>query len=166
MQFSLNITSAFLRRSHARRIFHHWPRLTLAVVLVLTAIGFEVRRGEFGRVAVFCVAALGFVVLVYALAWFRQAKAIDDWVKRQGGEPVVYTLNEATVEATAQVGSASLKWDAFTKLKISDLDVLLVVKQHNALTLPTPQVPPDALEFLIQRFSRLGKKIEDHRSKP
>ena len=34
MEFPLTISADFLKRSHARRLFRYWPRITLAFVLI------------------------------------------------------------------------------------------------------------------------------------
>ena len=163
MQFLLTLTPSFLKRSYARRIFRGWWQLLIAGVLILVAVGGDILSGHFDSLSAFAVTALGLCVLVYGVAWFQQSRALGDWLKQQGGAPVIYTLSEDAVESSSEVGSTKLKWDAFARLTISDLDVLLVFPRTGALTLPTGQVPSEALEFLKQRFLAHGKKVEDRR---
>lgn len=109
---------------------------------------------------------MGVATLIFASAWFRQAKSIDSWVRNQGEAAIVYALSDAAVETTSQAGSTKLKWETFSELVVSDFDTLLKFPNRNgALTLDTGQVPPSAIEYLKARFRAHGKKIEDKRKK-
>lgn len=47
---------------------------------------------------------------------------------------------------------------------VSDFDTLLMFAgAAGALTLPSEQVPADALDYLKNRFTAFGKKVEDKR---
>ena len=163
MQFPVTLTSGFLKRSYARRIFRSWWKILIGMALVLPVVVEDLLSGHFSALSAFGATVVGFCFLFYGLAWFRQSRALNDWLKKQGGAPVIYSLSEETVESSSEVGSTKLKWDAFARLTISDLDVLLVFPRTGALTLPTAQVPSEALEFLKRQFLAHGKKVEDQR---
>lgn len=166
MQFSVQITAGFLRRSHGRRLFRHPWRLVLAVVLVGLSVGMDLRDGHLENWSVLCLSAVAFGVLIFAIGWHRQSKVIDDWCQKQGDAPVVYSLTESEIEAVSQMGSMRLKWDAFSHLKISEWDTLLHFGRGSALTLPTAQVPAEAMNFMKQQFVSHDKKVEDARCHP
>ena len=114
--------------------------------------------------AIFFLTLMGLATVVFAAAWFHQAKSIDAWVRTQGDVPVRYTLSEEAVETISQTGSAKLKWEAFAELRITDFDTLLKFpRRGGALTLRTDQVPREAIDYLKGRFQAHGKKIEDKR---
>lgn len=165
MQFPLSLSAAFLKRSYAKRMFSGWWKIVIAAVVVAIVTVWEVRDGSIGMFSIFAISALGFYLLVAAVAWIRQSKALDEWLRQQAGAPVVYSLTEEAIESSAKIGSTKLKWDAFRSLAISDFDTLLGFSSHGALTLPTEQVPTEALEFLKQQFLARGKKVEDRREK-
>jgi hypothetical protein len=165
MQISITLTAGFLKKSYAKRIFRSWWKFLIAFAMITVSVVADLRSGQFGPLSAFGVSAVGFCVLIYGLAWFRQLKALNDWLKKQGSAPVTYTISAEAVESTSEVGSAKLKWDAFSRLTISDLDVLLFFQRSGALTLPTQQVPQEALEFLKQQFLTHGKKVEDKRKR-
>lgn len=163
MQFPVTLTRGFLRRSYARRIFRNWWRILIGIVLIVFVVIEDLCSGHFGALSAAGTTVIGFCLLFYGLAWFKQARALDDWLKTQGPEPVIYTLSEETVQNTSVVAGMALRWEVFARLKISDLDVLLVFPRSGALTLPTEQVPAEALDFLKQRFLAHGGKVEDRR---
>jgi hypothetical protein len=165
VKFSLNLDASFLKKSYARRIFRGRWRLAVAVIMI--GAGVYAARGDssLSALSVVGLTAIGFAILVYGAAWFRQSKVIDAWIRSQGDAPLIYLLSEDSVETTAVVGSSKLKWDAFSTLSITDEDTLLVFPREGALTLPTRQVPAEAMEFLKQRFLAHGKKITDKRNR-
>ena len=99
------------------------------------------------------------------LAWFQRSRAIGHWVKVQGGAPVIYSLSEVDFEATSVVTSTKIKWQAFSKIEVHDLDTLLRLPYDGTLRLPTKQVPADAMEYLMKRFAAHGKTIDDKRKR-
>jgi hypothetical protein len=126
MQFPLSLTATFLKKSYARRIFHGWWKLVLAAILVLIGTFASAREGHLSAWSVFGLTAVGLAVLVFGAAWFRQSKAIDDWIRAQGEALVIYSLSDDAVETASAVGSTKLKWDAFRGLAITDEDTLLL----------------------------------------
>jgi hypothetical protein len=163
IQFSLELTPEFLKRSYARRIFSGWWKIALAAAAIGLIVIWEVRHGPIGMITVFALSALSLYIIVFSIVWFRQSRALDDWIRQQAGAPVIYSLSDATIETSSGVGSTKLKWEAFRRLSISETDTLLMFSQHGALTLPTGQIPLEALNFLKKQFVTHGKKVEDRR---
>jgi hypothetical protein len=54
----------------------------------------------------------------------------------------------------------------FHRLVISDLDLLLMFSRNAALTMPADQVPSEAIDFLVTKFTNHSLKIEDRRKCP
>ena len=166
MQFPLYLDATFLKKSYARRMFHGWGKLAIAVVLVLVSTALSAGEDHLSAWSVFGLIAVGLAGLIFGVAWHRQSKAIDDWIRAQGKAPVIYALSEDLVETTSAIGSTKLKWDAFRGMAITDEDTLLLFPHSGALTLPTRQVPSEAIEFLKKRLLAHDKKIKDKRKKP
>lgn len=166
MQFSLKLDARFLKKSYARRMFYGAWKLGVAYVFMLVFVAFNYSEPKLRGPCIFFLAVIGLGTAIFAAAWYRQSKVLDDWVQRQGDAPVVYTLSEETVESASQMGSTKLKWDAFSGLTISEFDTLLLFpRSAGALTLPTEQVPAPALDYLKARFAAAGKKVEDQRKR-
>ncbi len=163
MQFPVQLTASFLKSSYARRMFYGWWKIAIATAVGAAAVIMNAMRGPLNGGSIFIMSGLGFYFTIATVAWFRQSKALDEWLRRQAGAPVIYLFSEDGIESSSAVGSTKLKWDAFRSLAISDFDTLLEFLFHGALTLPTDQIPREALEFLQQRFQANGKKIKDRR---
>ncbi|CAN5584156.1 hypothetical protein BH09VER1_BH09VER1_40310 [soil metagenome] len=164
MEFSATLTEQFLKRSHAKRMFYGWWKIALAVVVAGWFSYLDLRHGS-GGFSFFLVGVVAVYFAIAAFAWARQTRVIRQWIRQQGGKPVVYVLSEEGVEGRSEIGSTKLKWEAFKRLKITDFDTLLFYVTHGEMTLPTAQLPPEALEFLRSRFLAHGKKVEDSRTK-
>jgi hypothetical protein len=165
VQFPVTLTARFLKRSYAKRIFHRWWLVVIAVIAVSFATRSSILEGPFGLLPMFAFAAFGVYVVLSAVVWTRQSKALDEWLRHQAGAPVIYSLSEEAIESSAAIGSTRLKWDAFRSLTITDFDTLLAFSPHGALTLPTDQVPPEALHLLKKQFLAHGRKVDDQRKK-
>ena len=146
-------------------MFRGWWKIAIAAVVAAVVVISDALRGPLGITSIFVLSAMGFYLAIAGFAWFRQSRALDDWLRRQGDAPVIYSLSEETIESCAEVGSTKLKWDAFRSLAICDFDTLLVFPQHGALTMPTDQIPVEALQFLKRQFLAHGKRVEDRRKK-
>jgi hypothetical protein len=163
MQFPLKLTPEFLKRSYAKRMFGDWWRMAIAAVLIGVVVVWEIMRGSIGMISILALSVITLYLVICGVAWFRQSRALNDWLRKQAGAPVIYSLSDATIESSSEVGSTKLKWDAFRCLSISEFDTLLMFSQQGALTLPTDQIPGEALEFLKKQFVAHGKKVEDRR---
>jgi hypothetical protein len=164
MQFAVTLSSDFLTKSYAKRTFRHWPRLFLAVALVLGGVFLNFRHG-IGSISEIGLTAIGFAILIYAVTWIRQTRAIKKFIKQQGECPLTYTLTDREVSATSVLGSTTLVWTAFEKLVISDLDTLLFFSSSSALTLPTSQLSSEILDYICQKFKASEKRVIDKRKR-
>jgi len=144
-------------------MFGDWWKMAIAAAVLIVVAVWELRHGAIGVISIIALSVLALYLAICAFAWFRQSKALDDWLRKQAGAPVVYSLSETTIESSSEVGSTKLKWDAFRSLSISEFDTLLKFPHHGPLTLPTDQIPVEALEFLKKQFVTNGKKVEDRR---
>ncbi len=163
MEFDVQITEAFLMRSHFRRLFRNWKRLTIAFGLIVVGLGIGFSSGGLGRLSVLGMTVMAFCVLLYSAAWIRQRRSIREWIKKQGVTPVRYTLSEDVLTAQSVMGSTTLKWNVFERLVVQALDTLLELPGSGALTLPTSQIPQDAMIRLVEKFTAHGKPIKDSR---
>jgi hypothetical protein len=166
MEFPLTITGGFLKRSHAKRIFRGKWFLLLGVALIVTGLAWGDPGESVDAVDQFGIISLIFLVAFFSIAWFKQVASINDWVRKQGSDPVIYRLSEDFIEAASNLGSSKLKWEMFHRLVISDLDLLLMFSRNAALTMPTDQVPSEAIDFLVTKFTNHSLKIEDRRKCP
>lgn len=163
MQFSIRLTKSFLKRSYARRMFCNSWKLAIAIVLIFVSFVLHGAILISDASSVFALSSIGFALLIFGAAWLRQSKMIDDWIRAQGDAPVVYVLSEESVESSSTMGSMRLKWDALYRITITNCDTLLHFQRLGALTLPTDQVPVEAMDYLKGRFRAHGKRVEDKR---
>jgi hypothetical protein len=147
-------------------MFHDRWKLAAAYLAVLVLVALNFGDPAFRGWAVFFFTLIGLGSLVFSVAWFTQAKGIDDWVSRQGDAPIHYVLSDETVETISQAGSAKVTWDSFAELAVTDFDTLLKFpRRAGVLTLDTAQVPAGAIEFMKERFRAHGRKVEDARKR-
>jgi hypothetical protein len=166
MQFPVKLDGRFLKKSYARRMFYGLWKLALAYLVILIFVGTSYSDPKTKGFCIFLLAVVGLGTSIFIFAWLRQAKWIEDWASKQGEAPVSYALSEEAVESASQLGSTKLKWEAFSTLVISDFDILLVFpRSAGALTLPTEQMPGAAIDYLKNRFTASGKKVEDKRKR-
>jgi hypothetical protein len=163
IRFEVTLSRYFLRRSHSRRIFRNWWQLVIAAGLVFTLSNLAIANFRVGNISEGWGAVLRFIAFFCGFAWDRMARPIDRWARQQGGAPVRYVLTAECVETTSELGSTRIKWTAFETLIVSDFDVILETSVANALTVPTAQIPPAALDYLRQQFEAQGKKVKDRR---
>jgi hypothetical protein len=142
-------------------MFRRWWLILIAIALILPSVIGDLRTGALSGVSTFGVAAVAILVLRYAVAWYRQARSIDDWISKQGGVPIHYQFDEDSVTAESAIGKTTLKWSAFKQLTITSFHILMEFPRgQGALTLPTDQVTPDVFDFISDRFSRNGMPIK------
>lgn len=163
MRFSVRLTKAFLERSYSQRFFAGRWRLLCAIVttLVLVAVFWEDPR--FRNIAPVLLGVVAAAVLIFGLAWVRYRRWIGAWLKSQGDAPVEYAFSPEAIETSSRIGQTSLKWEAMSKVEVNDLDTLITWGNSGALTLPTDQIPLEAMSFLQERSVALGKKFKDNR---
>ena len=66
-----------------------------------------------------------------------------------------YVLSDETLRATSNLGTTELKWHVFKELREHPDFILLGLNRVSHLTLPTAEIPPDALAFIRQKFADL-----------
>lgn len=159
MDFEVLLTKDFLKKSYFRRTFRNWWKLAIAFILISFAILLDSMSGGLGNLSVIGLTLMSLCILIYATLWYKQLKFINEFIARQGDTPVRYKLTDEAVEAESVVGESKLRWDAFQRLRIRDLETRLEFSSTGALTLPTNQLNNDILEFLRDRFSAHGKKV-------
>lgn len=162
MQFSVTFDPAMLRRSYARRLFQAKWVLGLAAGLVIASVIVRPEK-SLGALQIVGLSGLGLVAAIFGVAWWRQSRAIDSWVSRQEGRPVVYRLTDDGFESESASGSVRLKWEVLDAILIANEDTLLMFGSEGTLTLPTAQVPAEALRFLTQKLEARGRKARERR---
>ncbi len=165
MEFEIRITEKFLKEAHFRRLFSGWKKILFAFGLIILAVIIDIYSGELGKISVIGLTVMLICILIYSAAWYRQCREVRKWLEKQEETPVRYNLLTMKIEAESLIGSTTLKWTAFKRLVIHPHDTLLEFSQAGALTLPTEQIPPPALLFLIERFTKHNLEIKDFRKK-
>lgn len=155
MEFDVHITEKLLRRVVVRRLFRAWPLLLLATVLILVGVATELSTGRLSTMSAIGLTAVGFYLLVYAIYYFQQRRTIADWKRLQGNDPVHYVLTDETLRATSNLGVTELKWHVFKELREHPDFLLLGLSRVSHLTLPTADLPQEALSFIRQKFADL-----------
>ena len=165
MTTSFIITRKFLRGSHLRRLLGRWWLILIATVLMLPSIVLDLQAGALSGVSMFGIAALSMLILRFSVAWYRQSRSINDWVTKQGTEPVHYRFEEEFITAESVIGKTTLKWNAFRRMTSDSFHVLLEFPRgQGALTVPSEQLAPDALQFLIDRFTENQLPIKNKKA--
>ena len=161
MTASFNITREFLRRSHLKRLFRRWWLIAIALVLILPSVIGDLKVGGLSGTSIFALTAVLILVLRFAVSWRRSSNSIDDWVRQQGDEPVHYSFSSDSVTSKSAVGETTLKWSAFSCLKVSPFHVLLEFpRKQGALTMPTEQMNSEVLQYLVATFKKHGLRVE------
>ena len=70
MQFPLTLTSEFLKRSYAKRMFGDWRKMAIAAVLVGVVVVWEMMRGPIGVLSLFALSAIALYLVMCCVAWF------------------------------------------------------------------------------------------------
>lgn len=158
MHFDIYITASLLRKVFLRRLFRNWPMLLLLFVLIGLSVLFSVSAGSFSSVGVITLAIGVGLIFLFISAYFQNERVIREWTRAQGTSPVRYTLTDDAVQAASNLGKSELKWNVFREL-VEYPDYLLLRYSSGAsahLTIPTANVPAEALEFIRRKFSALG----------
>ncbi|MGI9243213.1 MAG: hypothetical protein ACR2RV_20615 [Verrucomicrobiales bacterium] len=141
-----------------------WGTL-VAAALCIAFIVYDVSDGGIGPLGIGILTLLSIFALVYAVGFFTRRKQMADLLRRLGDSPVSYSLGDAELAAESALGSSSLKWEMVRELWV-DPDITLVFYARNGYTtIPTPQIPADALTFLAMQVERAGGAVKDNRTK-
>lgn len=140
-----------------------WRRLGWSGVLVTlfaaVYVGWDVAQGGPGPLS----SVLGsVVVLLYALLFMARGvrrKQARQLLEQLGDEPVRYTCGEDALRVHSRLGGSSVRWEAFRELDEGPDVCLLFVDPTQYLTLPTDQIPPEALEKLREHLRAAGAQV-------
>lgn len=153
MEASFQISRAFLRKSHAKRLFKRWWLILIAVLLICPSIIGDLKEGTLSGVSIFALSAVAILVLRFGVNWIRTIRFIDNWVQQQGDKPIAYNFETEEITAESAMGKTQLKWKAFKRLTVTDFHILLELQNSpGSLTLPTAQASPELIGYLRDRF--------------
>ena len=141
-----------------------WGTL-VASALCLAFVLYDISDGGIGRLGVAILTLLSILALFYVVAFMTRRKQMTDLLRRLGDAPVLYCLDDSELGTQSALGSSTLKWEMIQQLWI-DPDVTLVFYARNGYTtIPTRQIPADALDFLAAQVKRVGGSILDNKTK-
>ena len=136
--------------------------LGLAALTMAVSLGL----GRWSGWMTFLLCAIAAYLVMIGLNWAKQLRTLNQWLRTQADTPVTYTLSEDQVTAASESGSVSIPWGDFRSALISDLDTLVGFQRSTGeLTIPTGQVPAEAMERLIERLTAHGKQVRDRRTR-
>ena len=133
--------------------------LALACLLLVVSMLLGLSRGHFGTMSVISATVLTFAILVFGAAYFvglRRALAKREAIVDGRAS---YTLTEETIEAKSSLGSMALAWPAITEVRRNHDLILLGFRGTAYSTIPSAQIPDEALAFLVERARANGAKI-------
>lgn len=167
MEFEVILSEDFLVKSKRRRLLRNWPRLLVAFVLAGNGMALSVySRSEVMNVLfIFGATLIGMTTLIYLMAWIKIGFSVRTEFKKLKSMTYHYQLFEETLEVTMATGNFVLKWQAFKELRIDAFQTQLEFSRGQGTVMPTQQIPPEALRFLIDRFNVHDKKVRDKRKK-
>ncbi len=134
----------------------------VAVVLCLAYVAHDFTDGDISHLGVAILTLILFLGLGYIAAYVVRRRQMADLLNRIGDGPVSYRLSESEISTQSSLGSSALKWEMIKKLWI-DPDLTLVSYARNGYTtIPTDQIPPTALDFLVSQVRRVDGIIVDN----
>lgn len=138
-----------------------WSTL-LAFVLCFAYLVYDVVMGGIGLLSVVVITLFLVLLVVYVVLIRARRKQMAGLLERLGGEPISYRLDDLELSTETSMGGSKLKWEMIEKLWI-DPDLTLVFYSRNGYTtLPTDQVPVEALAFLADRVRNGGGVVTDN----
>lgn len=155
MHFDVHITESLLMRVALRRLFRRWPLTLLAMVLIVASTALDLQTGQLGTLSIIGLTAIAIQLMITVTYYVLQRRAIRDWNRMQGSDPVHYELTDEALKATSNLGSTELKWSVFRELLEHPDYLLLNMGRSGHLTLPLSEVPAEALAFIRERFAAL-----------
>jgi hypothetical protein len=141
-----------------------WGTL-VAATLCLAFVVYDISDGSIGHLGVVILTLLSILAIVYVVAFVTRRKQMVDLLRRLGDSSVSYRLDGSELATESALGSSTLKWEMIQKLWV-DPDVTLVFYARNGYTtIPTTQIPADALSYLISQVERVGGAILNKNTK-
>ncbi len=138
-----------------------WGTL-VAAILCMVYVAYDSSDGNLGYLGIGIIALLLILILVYIAAFVTRKKQMAELLRKIGDAPISYRLDDSEIATKTPMGSSTLKWEMIKKLWI-DPDLTLVFYARNVYTtIPTSQIPTEALEFLVTQIERVGGSILDN----
>ncbi|WP_395753190.1 hypothetical protein [Prosthecobacter sp.] len=160
IEFDVHITEKLLWRIAWRRILQRWPRLLIAIMLLIASIILDYQPGKLSAMSIFGMMVIGFLLLIFLAYYFRMRRVIADWKRMQGDAHVHYTLSEETIHGRSNLGATELKWMVFRELVERPDCLLLHYSRGDHFTLPRGDVPPEALDLIQRKFQELNLPVK------
>lgn len=139
--------------------------LAVAVLMLTVGVGLDAQDGALRPGSIVSLTLTALLPLIYCTGYWGRWKQIRQLLTRLGDSPVLYQLSDTEIRTETILGVSSLKWEVVKELWIT-ADLTMVFYARNAYTtIPTPQAPSAALQFLVAKVSESGGKIRDKRAK-
>lgn len=160
-KFDVQIESEMMREAWNAWFFKagRMKRLAFACMILLASIAIEAGRGRFGTMSVVSVTILTFTVLIYATAYFVGLRRALEKREAIVDGKASYTLTDDTIEVRSSLGSVALAWSAISEVRRHRDLVLLGFRGAAYSTIPSTQIPADALSYLVERAKANGAQI-------
>lgn len=162
--FDIDLTSDHATAALRRFLLRRLGRIGLIAIAMMTGcLAYSIATQDFGFATSILVALILLLTGAYLRAYFVRKKQFEEQLARLNGKPITYTLSDAEWSIASNFGTASYKWEMIIELWI-DPDLVFLFYNHEAyVTLPTDQIPSEALEFLIGKATRLNLRVTDSR---
>ncbi|MDC0276476.1 YcxB family protein [Verrucomicrobiales bacterium] len=138
--------------------------LLFAVLFCIAYVIHDGLNGGIGALGIVIITVLFLLVTTYVAAFAIRRKQTAELLKRLDGSPISYQLDDSELSATSALGSSILKWEMIQKLWI-DPDLTMVFYTWNGYTtIPTSQIPAEALDFLVGQVEGAGGSVVDNKT--
>jgi len=159
--FDVQIEPSMMRKAWNAWFFkgRKLGRMVFAALLLLAGIALDVSGGHFGTVSIVSATVMALLVLILGAAYvagLRRALAKREAIVDGRAN---YVLTDDTIEAKSSLGSVTLAWSAISEVRRYHDLVLLGYRGAGYSTIPTAQIPGDALAFLVERAKAGGAKV-------
>jgi hypothetical protein len=159
--FVIHIEPSMLRRAWNAWCFaggRGWG-LLISFVIMAAASTYLFRDGSHDTASVVALTFACLSVTIYGLFYFSGLRRAQAKSEALIDGRVTYVFSDATIEGSSALGSIALAWSALAEVRgYRDL-VLLGFRGAMYSPLPSAQIPPDALAFLINHARSAGAKI-------
>jgi hypothetical protein len=134
-------------------------KLPVAMLITLVPVCLDIRAGLLGTTSIIFLTFLGVMTLITVFGYITGLHRAQAKSQALLDGRVSYVFSDATIEGSSALGSIALAWSALAEVRgYRDL-VLLGFRGAMYSPLPSVQIPPDALAFLIDRARSAGAKI-------
>lgn len=144
-----------------RRLFLReagWGGL-IAMILCLGYVVYDFLDGPMNFVGTAILTLVLVMIVFYLAAFVIRKRQMGELLRRIGDHPISYHFGELEIETKSVLGSSSLKWEVIQKLWIEADVTMVLFARGGYLTIPTEQIPPAALDFLVAQVRRAGGRI-------